>query len=239
MADPVDRVGRAPPSASAPTRPGAPAPVGPSASAPTRPGAPASVQPSAPPPVRSSAQAPAQLSPPPPVRSGAPAPVQPSPPPPARPAAKASSQPSAPPPVQPAPPAPAPRRDVRATMRSRIASPFRRFWRIAWDANLTGNSAMVAYNMLLGIIPIALLGLFVAGQVLSSTAVQHSVVGDLREVFPGATAHTLDSLLGEITSSTTSTGVLALIASLWLGSSFWGALDPALAQSYGCRSRPG
>ncbi|HEY4824732.1 MAG TPA: YihY/virulence factor BrkB family protein [Solirubrobacteraceae bacterium] len=123
-------------------------------------------------------------------------------------------------------------------MRSRIASPFRRFWRIAWDANLTGNSAMVAYNMLLGIIPIALLGLFVAGQVLSSTAVQHSVVGDLREVFPGATAHTLDSLLGEITSSTTSTGVLALIASLWLGSSFWGALDTAFAQIYGCRSRP-
>src|SRR3984885_9950582 len=215
MADPVDRVGRAPPSASAPARPGAPVPVQSSAAAPTRPGAPAPVGPSAS------------------------APVQPTPPPPARPAAKASSQPSAPPPVQPGAPASAPRRDVRATMRSRIASPFRRFWRIAWDANLTGNSAMVAYNMLLGIIPIALLGLFVAGQVLSSTAVQHSVVGDLREVFPGATAHTLDSLLGEITSSTTSTGVLALIASLWLGSSFWGALDPALAQSYGCRSRPG
>ena len=123
-------------------------------------------------------------------------------------------------------------------MRSRIASPFRRFWRIALDANLTGNSAMVAYNMLLGIIPIALLGLFVAGQVLSSTAVQHSVIGDLREVFPGARANTLDSLLSEITSSTTSTGVLALIASLWLGSSFWGALDTAFAQIYGCRSRP-
>ncbi len=114
----------------------------------------------------------------------------------------------------------------------------RRFWRIAWEANITGQSAMVAYNMLLGIIPIALLGLFIAGQVLSSHAVSHSVVNDLREVFPGTAERTLNSLLGEITNSTTSTGVLALLASLWLGSSFWGALDTAFAGIYGCRSRP-
>ena len=114
----------------------------------------------------------------------------------------------------------------------------RRFWRIAWGANITGQSAMVAYNMLLGIIPIALLGLFIAGQVLASHAVQHSVVNDLREVFPGTAEHTLDSLLTEITDSTTSTGVLALVASLWLGSSFWGALDTAFAEIYGCHSRP-
>jgi YihY family inner membrane protein len=129
-------------------------------------------------------------------------------------------------------------RHIGATVRARIGSALRRFWRIAWDANLTGNAAMVAYNMMLGIIPIALLGLFIAGQVLSSTAVQHSVVGDLREVFPGTTEHTLDSLLDEVTNSTTSTGVLALILSLWLGSSFWGALDTAFARIYGCSSRP-
>jgi YihY family inner membrane protein len=113
----------------------------------------------------------------------------------------------------------------------------RRFWRIAWDANITGQAAMIAYNMLLGVIPIALLGLFVAGQVLSSHSVQHSVVVDLREVFPGTAEGTLDSLLDEITNSTTSTGVLALLASLWLGSSFWGALDTAFARIYGCPSR--
>jgi len=113
----------------------------------------------------------------------------------------------------------------------------RRFWRIAWDANVTGQSAMLAYNMLLGIIPIALLGLFIAGQVLSSNAIQHSVLNDLREVFPGTAEHTLNSLLDEITDSTTSTGVLALFASLWLGSSFWGALDTAFARIYGCPSR--
>jgi membrane protein len=118
-----------------------------------------------------------------------------------------------------------------------VPSALRRFWRIAWDSNITGQSAMLAYNMLLGIVPIALLGLFVAGQVLSSAAVQHSVLNDLREVFPGSAEDTLNSLLSQITTSTTSTGVLALIASLWLGSSFWGALDTAFSKIYDCRSR--
>jgi membrane protein len=113
----------------------------------------------------------------------------------------------------------------------------RRFWRRAWDANITGQSAMVAYNMLLAIVPVALLALFVAGQILSSAAVQRSVLGDLRELFPGAAEQTLDSLLNEIKSSTTSTGVLALLASLWLGTSFWGALDTSFNRIYGCRPR--
>jgi YihY family inner membrane protein len=126
----------------------------------------------------------------------------------------------------------------------RAASPrgaiawLKRFWRLAWDANITGLSAMLAYNMLLGVVPIALLGLFVAGQVLSSAEVQRSVLADLRNVFPGSTEHTLNKLLNEIRGSTTSTGVLALIFSLWLGSSFWGALDTAFARIYGCKARP-
>jgi membrane protein len=113
----------------------------------------------------------------------------------------------------------------------------RRFWRLAWESNITGMSSMLAYNMLLGVIPIALLGLFVAGQVLSSVEVQHSVIVDLREVFPGAAEGTLDSLLSEVRTSTTSTGVLALVASLWLGSSFWGAMDTAFSRIYGGPSR--
>lgn len=118
-----------------------------------------------------------------------------------------------------------------------MTSAARRFWRIGWDANVTGLSAMIAYTMLLAVVPVALLGLFVAGQVLSSTAVQQSVVTDLREVFPGAAKHTLNSLLHQIKDSTTSTGVLALLASLWLGSSLWGALDTSFARVYGCRAR--
>ncbi len=113
----------------------------------------------------------------------------------------------------------------------------KRFWRLAWDANITGLSGMVAYSMLLGVIPVALLGLFIAGQVLSSHAVQISVLKDLQQVFPGSTEHTLNSLLHEVQSSTTSTGLLALVASLWLASSFWGALDTSFSRIYGCGSR--
>jgi YihY family inner membrane protein len=114
----------------------------------------------------------------------------------------------------------------------------RRFWRRAMEANITGQSAMVAYNMLLAVVPVALLALFVAGQVLSSHAVQRSVLTDLQEMFPGSAQHTLNSLLDEIKDSTTSIGVLALLGSLWLGSSFWGALDTAFSRIYGCRARP-
>ncbi len=96
---------------------------------------------------------------------------------------------------------------------------------------------MVAYNMLLGVIPIALLALFIAGQVLRSSEVQRSVLTDLHEIFPGSTEHTLTALLSQIRGSTTGTGVLALLASLWLGSSFWGALDTAFGTIYHCRSR--
>jgi YihY family inner membrane protein len=128
------------------------------------------------------------------------------------------------------------RRRTRSAV-SRVPTALRRFWRVGWDAGVTGLSAMLAFNMLLGVIPIALLGLFIAGQVLSSQAVMRSVTTDLREIFPGSTEHTLDALLAQIRSSTTSTGVLALIASLWLGSSFWGALDTAFGRIYGCPSR--
>jgi membrane protein len=122
--------------------------------------------------------------------------------------------------------------------RRRVRTAVRRFWHLAWDANITGQSAMVAYNMLLGIIPVALLGLFVAGQVLSSQTVEHSMLVDLRDIFPGSTQGTLSKLLDQVADSTTGTGVLALVLSLWLGSSFWGALDTAFARIYGCRSRP-
>lgn len=120
----------------------------------------------------------------------------------------------------------------------RVARATRRFWRLAWDSNITGLSAMLAYNMLLGVIPVALLGLFVAGQVLSSHTVSHSVVLDLRRIFPGTTEGTLDRLLGQVSDSTTSTGILAIVASLWLASSFWGALDTSFSRIYGCPARP-
>jgi membrane protein len=138
---------------------------------------------------------------------------------------------------EPAGPSVAPRAPARPRRRLAPLRAVRRFWGVAWSANITGLASMIAYTMLLGIIPIALLGLFVAGQVLSSSAVSASVLTDMQEVFPGTARHTLDALLDEVRSSTTSTGVLALIASLWLGSSFWGALDTAFSRIYDVPSR--
>lgn len=96
---------------------------------------------------------------------------------------------------------------------------------------------MLAYTMLLGVVPVSLLALFIAGQVLSSHTAMQSIEIDLRDIFPGTTKATLTSLLREVSDSTTSTGLLALLASLWLASSFWGALDTSFARIYGCQSR--
>lgn len=111
------------------------------------------------------------------------------------------------------------------------------FFAIVFRSNVTGLSSMVAYAMLLTVIPVALLGLFVAGQVLKSSQVEHSMLRDLSEIFPGATKATLSKLLSQIRASTTKTGVLALIACVWFGASFWGALDTAFASIYGVTAR--
>ena len=79
----------------------------------------------------------------------------------------------------------------RLSLRRRAVTGLRRFWRVMMDANVTGPSAMVAYNMLLGVVPVALLALFVAGQILSSHSVQESRPDRPARIFPGATAHTL------------------------------------------------
>jgi membrane protein len=92
--------------------------------------------------------------------------------------------------------------------------------------------------MLLGVVPLALLGLFVAGQLLASSPAEQSVERSLQAFFPGTTRHQLDALLHQVASSTPTTGVLALIASLWLASSFWGALDTSFARIYETPSRP-
>src|SRR2546425_337498 len=96
---------------------------------------------------------------------------------------------------------------------------------------------MVAYNLLLSILPLALLTLFVAGQVLESGALERSVVRDLQRIFPGAAESTLTSALDRIRGASTSLGIATLISSVWIGSSFWGALDTAFCRIYHFRCR--
>jgi YihY family inner membrane protein len=111
------------------------------------------------------------------------------------------------------------------------------FYRKAYEDNVTGLSGMVAYNMLLSVFPLALLALFIAGRVLESGDLETSVLEDLRRLFPTATDNTLTEALDRVRNSSTSFGVVALLASIYIGSSFWGAMDTAFCRIYHVRCR--
>jgi membrane protein len=112
------------------------------------------------------------------------------------------------------------------------------FVRKAYGDNITGQSAMVAYNLLLSILPLALLALFIAGQVLGSGELESRVLDDLEKLFPNTKGSTLKSLLHGLEQNSTSLGIVALVTGVWFGSSFWGALDTAFCRIYAveCRS---
>jgi YihY family inner membrane protein len=122
-------------------------------------------------------------------------------------------------------------------MRS-IGSGLKQFWEKAYGDNLTGLAGMVAYNLLLSIFPVALIALFIAGQILSSSDLERSVLLDLQDLFPSATETTLSEALREVRDSSTTVGIIAMVASLWVGTAFWGALDTAFCRIYElpCRS---
>jgi membrane protein len=115
---------------------------------------------------------------------------------------------------------------------------FAAFWRKAYEDNVTGMAAMVAYNLMLSVFPLALVGLFVAGRILSSEDVEASVVEDLQRLFPEAAESTLLDGLRRVQESSATVGILAVVAAIWFSSSFWGALDTAFCRIYhrDCRS---
>jgi membrane protein len=107
-----------------------------------------------------------------------------------------------------------------------------RFWRKAYEDNLTGLAAMVAYNLLLSIFPVALVALFIAGRVLRSPEVQESVLRDLEQLFPSAAESTLSEAVRRLQETSTTAGIIALVAGVWFAASFWGALDTAFCRIY-------
>ncbi len=113
-----------------------------------------------------------------------------------------------------------------------------RFWRKSYDDNLTGMAAMVAYNLMLSVFPLALVALFVAGRILESEDVEASVVEDLQRLFPDAAESTLLDGLDRVRESSTTVGIVAVVAATWFSASFWGALDTAFCRIYHreCRS---
>src|SRR5918993_2573195 len=112
------------------------------------------------------------------------------------------------------------------------------FFKKAYEDNLTGLSAMVAYNLILSVLPLALVALFVAGRILSSEDVESSVLEDLERLFPQAAQSTLLDGLQRVQESSTTVGIVAVVAAIWFSSSFWGALDTAFCRIYHreCRS---
>ncbi|MFL5893230.1 MAG: YihY/virulence factor BrkB family protein [Solirubrobacterales bacterium] len=114
----------------------------------------------------------------------------------------------------------------------------RAFWHRAYDENITGLAGMVAYNLVLFLFPFALLVLFIFGRILQSESVEASVLNDLQRLFPAVETNTLDNALSRIRDSSTTLGVAAAVGALWIGTSFWGAMDTAFCRIYHvpCRS---
>jgi YihY family inner membrane protein len=111
------------------------------------------------------------------------------------------------------------------------------FWHRAYKENITGLAGMVAYNLVLALFPFALLVLFIFGRILQSQDVETSVLNDLQRLFPAVEANTLDNILTRIRDSSTTIGVAAAVGALWIGTSFWGAMDTAFCRIYHVQCR--
>ncbi len=106
------------------------------------------------------------------------------------------------------------------------------FWNRAYRENVTGLAAMVAYNLMLAVFPFTLLVLFIGGQVLKIHGVETSVLTDLQRLFPNTESQTLEDVLSRIENNTATIGIAAFLGSIWIGASFWGAMDTAFCRIY-------
>ncbi len=119
----------------------------------------------------------------------------------------------------------------------RIQKYLKAFWIRAYRENITGLSAMIAYNLMLAVFPFVLLVLFIFGQIIRIEGIDTGVLLDLQRLFPEIEHDTLRSALEQIERNTTTIGIAALLASLWIGASFWGAMDTAFCRIYHVQCR--
>src|SRR3954452_1136752 len=125
-----------------------------------------------------------------------------------------------------------PRHERAARRRKKLRGYLHAFWDRAYRENVTGLAAMVAYNLFLALFPFALLALFILGQVIQPHDVQESVRNDLQNLFPAVKLQTLNDALDGIRSNSTTIGVAAGLGAIWIGTSFWGAMDTAFCRIY-------
>ena len=112
----------------------------------------------------------------------------------------------------------------------------RAFARIGRD-DITGMSAMVAYNLAISFVPLAVLALWVADWVVGSKEFEQAVIRDLTAIFPGEDNATLTTLFDRLKSAAPETGAIALVLSIWTGMSFWGSIDTSFRRIYDLPSR--
>jgi membrane protein len=124
------------------------------------------------------------------------------------------------------------RRGFPRSRRARIGIYLRAFWRRAYEENVTGLAGMVAFNLVLALFPFALLALFIFGQVLQSTDIEESVITDVQRLFPAVEQDSVERALDRIRDSSTTIGVAAAVGALWIGASFWGAMDTSFCRIY-------
>ena len=108
----------------------------------------------------------------------------------------------------------------------------RAFWNRAYKENITGLAGMVAYNLMLAVFPFALLVLFIFGQIVDSPEIEQSVLLDLQRLFPNIEQDALQNAIDRVRDSSTTIGLAAIIGGLWIGASFWGAMDTAFCRIY-------
>jgi membrane protein len=108
----------------------------------------------------------------------------------------------------------------------------RAFWNRAYKENITGLAGMVAYNLMLAVFPFALLVLFVFGQVVNSPDIEHSVILDIQRLFPNIEQGALQDAIDRVRASSTTIGIAAIVGGIWIGASFWGAMDTAFCRIY-------
>jgi membrane protein len=106
------------------------------------------------------------------------------------------------------------------------------FWNRAYKENITGLAGMVAYNLMLAVFPFALLVLFIFGQVVDSPDIERSVILDIQRLFPNIEQEALMNAIDRVRSSSTTIGIAAIIGGIWIGASFWGAMDTAFCRIY-------
>lgn len=126
------------------------------------------------------------------------------------------------------------KRNALHGLRTRVGDIYRK---LAAD-NVTGDAAMMSFNLLFSILAFLLLLVFIAGTLFHKPSVVNAMLDELDRIFPGTPRGDLNATINGIRDSANRIGVIALIALLWTGSSFWSSIDHALSKIYVVGGRP-